>query len=175
MVVAGPQDLVDQIAVAGHENQPLGIFIQTADGENPLTVADKALNVVFLRTVGGTDHAHRLVERNKDQIFLIPRLHHLAVHLHGVAGHDLITHLRPLPVDEDITLLNVTISIAPGTHPAFADVLVQTGGCPGDHKALPKTDGEITYGMHNATRASSHRDAVRATAGHQPDFLRRKG
>ena len=127
MIIAGAQDLVHQIAIAGQENQPLGILVEPANGENPFTVADKTLDVVFLRAVGGADNTHRFVQGNEHQIFFVSRLHHLAVDLHHIPGQHLIAHLGPAAVDVHVALLDEPVGIPTGAHTALADVFVQSG------------------------------------------------
>ena len=79
MVVAGAQDLVHQIAMVGEEDQPLGVFIQTADRKDTLAVIDEIDNVVALAIFGGAHNADRLIQRNQHQIIRFTRLNQLSV------------------------------------------------------------------------------------------------
>ena len=80
MVVAGAQDLVHQIAMVGEEDQPLRIFIQTADRKDTLAVIDEIDNVVALAVFRGAHNADRLIQRNQYQIIRFARLNQPSVH-----------------------------------------------------------------------------------------------
>eukprot|EP00163_Fabomonas_tropica_P020575 TRINITY_DN36447_c0_g1_i1.p5 TRINITY_DN36447_c0_g1~~TRINITY_DN36447_c0_g1_i1.p5 ORF type:complete len:135 (-),score=25.54 TRINITY_DN36447_c0_g1_i1:1663-2067(-) len=128
MIVASSENLVHQIAIAGHENEPLGVFVQAADGENSGIVANKPLDIVTFSAVRGADNAYGLVECDEYQVFFGPGSDKLVINFHRVAGHHLVSDLRALAVNEHLTLLNVTISLAARTQPAFADVFVEAFG-----------------------------------------------
>jgi len=128
VIITRPQDLVDQIAVAGHKNQPLGILVQPADRENSHRVPDKALNIVALGAVGGADNAHRLVQSDEYLIFFSTGLNDLAVDHDRVRRQYLITNAGALAVDSHITLLDISVGLAPRTNAALADVFVQACG-----------------------------------------------
>ena len=134
MVVSGAQNLVDQVTIAGHEDQALGVLVQPPDREDTFAVADKPLDVVFLGAVGGADDAHRLVQGNKDQIFFSARFDHLAIDLDRIPGQHLIPYSGTLAVDVDVALLNIAISLSAGTQAAFADVFVESGGITSGHR-----------------------------------------
>ena len=128
MVVARAQDFVHQIAIAGEENQPLGVLVQSANGEDPLTMAHMVDDVTALRRVGGADHAHGLVEGDKDQVLFVSRLDQLAVHRDLVAGQHLIAHLGRLAINGNVAVLDIAVGLPPGTHATLADVFVEAGG-----------------------------------------------
>ena len=79
MVVAGTQDLVHQITVVGEEDQPLRIFIQTANREDTLAVVDEVDNIVAFAIFGGAHNTDRLIQRNQHQIIRFTRLNQPSV------------------------------------------------------------------------------------------------
>ncbi len=141
MIVARPQDLVHQIPVVGEEDEPLGVLVEAADGEDAGTVVDEVDDVVLLPRLRGTDDAHRLVEGDEDQAVRLPRLDHLAVHLDQIPGKHLIPHPGPLAVDEDVALLDEAIGLPARADAALADVLVQAHGFIGQHGTPPGSQG----------------------------------
>ena len=112
MIVTGTQDLVDQIAVVGEENQPLRVFIQTANREDTAAVVHEINDVVPLTVFRGADNPNRFVQRDKHQVFGITRFDELTIHFNHVARHHLVTNRGALAVEEHITLFNVTVRLA---------------------------------------------------------------
>ncbi len=112
MVVTGTQDLVHQIAVVSEENQPLGVFIQTANREDTAAVVNEINNVVPLALFRGTDDTNRFIQRDKHQVFCITRFDELTIHFNHVARHHLVTNSGAFAVEEHITLFDVTVRLA---------------------------------------------------------------
>jgi len=86
MVVARAQDFVDQIAVIGEKNKPLGILVEATNGKNAHAVINKIDDIVSHRTLGSAFHAHWFIEGDKNQSFFIARFDLLAVDFHQVIG-----------------------------------------------------------------------------------------
>ena len=107
MVVTGTQNFVDQIAVVGEENQPLRVFIQTANRENAAAVVHEINNVVPLAIFRGADNPNRFVQRDKHQVFGITRFDDLTIHF-----YHLIANGGAFAVKKHVTLFNVTVSLA---------------------------------------------------------------
>jgi len=127
VVITRPQNLVHQIAIAGQENQTLGILVQPTNGENPLAVANMVDDVPALRRVRGADHTHWFVQGNKYQVLLVSRLDFLAVDRDRVTGQHLIAHMGCFPVNGHIAILDVPVRLTPGAKATFADVFVEAG------------------------------------------------
>ena len=133
VLVAGPQNLVYNVAVAGQENQALRLLIEAADGENAGGMVHVVHNVAAharLRCGGDT---HRLVESQVDGIGGLPRFQLLAVHRHAVAGANLVAYLGRLAVHQHRTLGNVAVGFAARANAAFADEFVEADGGNGRH------------------------------------------
>ena len=126
MVVAGPQDLVDDVPVTGQENEPLTRLVEATHRENALLVADGVDDVVpFPLPVRGADDAHRLVIGDVDMILLLCRLADgLPVHLDRIARHHLRAQLRDGSVERNAPLLEQLVRRPAGTMPHLAQVLV---------------------------------------------------
>src|SRR3546814_5163752 len=60
------QDLVDDVAVAGQQDQTTGILVEAADRENAFAMADKVDDVAGNVALGRAGDADRLVERDID-------------------------------------------------------------------------------------------------------------
>ncbi len=124
MVVTGPQDLIHQIAVVSEENQPLRVFIQTANREDAAAVVDEIHDVVALAIFRGTDNANRFIQRDKYQVFFVPWLDQLTIHFDHIARNDLIANGGAFTVDKHVALFDVTVSLAARADPALANVFV---------------------------------------------------
>src|SRR3546814_12726160 len=60
------QDLVDDVAVAGQQDQTTGILVEAADRENAFAMADKVDDVAGNVVLGRAGDADRLVQRDID-------------------------------------------------------------------------------------------------------------
>src|SRR5690606_11603741 len=129
-LVFRPQDGVDDVAVAGQEDQAFGILVQAPARENPLLVADEVDDVALHRRLGGAGDADRLVERDVDVPALAPggaaEPHGLAVELDLVAPADLGADARAHAVDGDPALADEAVGLAPRAEAGVADVLVES-------------------------------------------------
>src|SRR3546814_12038970 len=63
-LVFGAQDGVDDVAVAGQQDQAFRILVQPADREDPPLVADEIDAVAHHRRLGGAGDAARLFQRD---------------------------------------------------------------------------------------------------------------
>ncbi len=108
----------------GEENQPLGVFIQTADREDTLAVVDEIDNVVALAVFCGAHNADRLIQRNQHQIIRFARLNQPSVNFDQVARLHLIANRGALAIDKDVALFNKAVRFATRADAAFTDVFV---------------------------------------------------
>ena len=67
VVVLGAQHLVDDVAVVGEQDQPLGVLVEPADREHALGVVDEVDDVAGDVALGRAGDADRLVERDVDR------------------------------------------------------------------------------------------------------------
>src|SRR5690554_69599 len=86
VVVASSKDFIDQVAVAGHEYQPLRILVEAPDRKNASAVANKTLDIVSFRIISGAYDAHWFVQGDKHQVFFRSGLNDLAVYSNGICG-----------------------------------------------------------------------------------------
>ncbi|CAH0325576.1 hypothetical protein SRABI106_04532 [Rahnella aquatilis] len=98
-------------------------------------MVNEIADVVPLPLFHRGDNAYGLVQRNKHKIFFITRLNNLTIHFHHIAGKHLSTHRSTPAVDKNISLFDVTISIAARADAALANVFVETNGGVGQHSA----------------------------------------
>src|SRR5690606_20148654 len=121
---------VDDVAVAGQQDQALGILVQAADREDPLLVADEVDDVALHRRLGGAGDADRLVQGDVDVPALPPggaaHPQGLAVDLDLVALADLRTDARAHAVDRDPAFADQAVGLAPRAEAGVADVLVES-------------------------------------------------
>ena len=121
--VAGAQDLVDDIAIVGQEDQPLGGFVQSADGEEAFLVTDEGDDVLRFLRVGGTDDPYWFVEGEVEGFgFGFQRL---AIDADHIAGRDTVTGAGGFVVDGDPTGVDQAVGFAAGADAGLADVLVE--------------------------------------------------
>ena len=123
--VAGPQDLVDDVAVTGQKDQAIGGLVEATDREDPLGMADVVNDVAFHVALGGTGDAHRLVEGQIDRFLL--GLQRLAVDQHLIARRDLGAHLGDDTIDGHSPFGDMAVRLAPRAEARFADELVEAG------------------------------------------------
>ena len=130
VVVFRAQDLVDDVAIAGEQDQPFGILVQPADREDPLRVVDEIHDVAGHALVGGAGDADRLVQRDVDRLLRRrrggqhARPDDLAIHAHLVAVQRLGTGADHLAVDAHAAGEQPLVGFAARTQAGFADVLV---------------------------------------------------
>lgn len=72
MLIAGPKDLVYDIAVVGKEDQALTVFIEPADGKDALGIIDVVNDVVLLSLgVSSTNDASGFVKSQINRLHLL--------------------------------------------------------------------------------------------------------
>src|SRR5690554_7561630 len=125
MAVFRAQDLVDDVSIAGQQNQPFGILVQTPDWKNPVLVIHEVDNIASDTLVRGTGDAHGFVECYIDMLALVARSNlafyffSIDKNLHpfepfGPGGGD-------FAIKGDATLADQFISFTPRTVTGFTD------------------------------------------------------
>src|SRR5690606_123231 len=129
-LVLGAQDGVDDVAVAGQQDQAPGILVQPPDREDPLLVADEIDDVARYRRLGGAGDADRLVQGDVDMPALAlggaAHPQRLAVDPDLIVLADLGADARAHAVDRDPALADQPVGLAPRAETGVADVLVQS-------------------------------------------------
>ncbi|MNT53483.1 hypothetical protein D3C72_1905700 [compost metagenome] len=92
VIVASTEDLIDQFAVIGQENQPLGVFIQAPDRKDASAVINEITNVIPHVLPHAGNDANRLVQCDKHQIVRTTGFDLLAVNFHHIPGQYLSAH-----------------------------------------------------------------------------------
>jgi hypothetical protein len=87
MLILSPQNDIDDVPIIGQEDEPLGILIQTTDGENTFRKSNKVDDVVRSVTVCGALDTDRFIERQINALRLLPQF--ATVEQHQVAVFDL--------------------------------------------------------------------------------------
>ena len=125
MGIAGTQDLVDDIAVTGQEDQAIGGLVEATDREDTLGMTDVIDDVAVDMALGGTGDAHRLVEGQIDRFLL--GFQWLAIDQHLIARRDLGAHFGHDTIDGHSSFGDVAIRLASRAEARFADELVEAG------------------------------------------------
>ena len=110
--------------MVSEKDQPLGIFVQTANWEHAFTVVNKINDVIALTVFSGADNTDRFVQRDKNQIFRFTRLNQPTIYFYDVARHHLIANGGAFAIQEDIPLFDKAIRLATRADSAFTDVFV---------------------------------------------------
>src|SRR5450631_2324352 len=139
VVVLSPQDLVDDVAVVGQQDQALGILIEAPYGKYPFLVPDKFDDVAIDVRFAGAGDANRLVQR--DVNVLLALADRLAVDAHFVTDTDLGAEHGGLAVAGNAPLLDPLVGLAARTGTRLADELVQSQriGTAGSRPRNPST------------------------------------
>ena len=128
VLVAGPQNLIHDVAVAGQKNQARRILIEPPDGKHAGGVVHVVHDVAAHARLAGARHAHRLIKGQVHGVFGLFGLQLVAVHAYTVARAHLVANLGRLAVEEHRALLDVAVGLAARAHAAFADEFIETGG-----------------------------------------------
>ena len=126
MGIAGPQNLVDDVAVVGQKNQSFRVLIKPSDRKEPfriLQIADDVVGDLFIR---GADDARRLIQRDIDRLDFASD--HPPIQLDYIARRNTITGSCGTAINRNATFLDETVGFAAGTDSRLTDVLVETGG-----------------------------------------------
>ena len=114
MVVLGAQDLVDDVAVVGQEDQAFGVLVEPADREHALGVIDEIDDVALDVALGRAGDADWLVECDVDRLdVLAGAADHISVELDLIAFVDLRAERRGNAVDRDAAFFDEGIGLAP--------------------------------------------------------------
>lgn len=122
VLVARPQDLVDDIAVVGQKDEALGVFVEAPDGEEALRVIDKPDDVLGLFQVGGTYNTHGLIEGDVQRFGLGGQW--AAVDVHRITREYAVARLSRLAVDGHAAIAHHGVYFAARAQARTADVLV---------------------------------------------------
>lgn len=126
VVVFCAQDFVDDVPITGQENQSLAVFVESADGENPLGVLDVVDDVVaFGLDVRGADDANGLVECDID-VLLGWLGNQSAVDADFVARLDFGAHFGYLAVDGHAAFLDELVGSPSGTKADLTQVFIDS-------------------------------------------------
>ena len=126
VVVFCAQDLVDDVPVAGQENQSLAVFVESADGENPLGVLDVVDDVVaFGLDIRGADDPDGLIEGDIDVLFGWFG-DQFAVDADFVARMDFGAHFGYLAVDGHPAFFYELVGSPSGTKADFTQVFIDS-------------------------------------------------
>lgn len=124
--VSSTQDLVDNIAIIGEEDEPLGRFVQAANGEEALLVTDEGDDVFWLFRISGTDDAYRFIEGDIERLGF--GFEGFAVDPDDITGRDPVAGTGGFIVDGDPAGIDQPVGVPTGADASFADVLVETDG-----------------------------------------------
>lgn len=126
MFISGAKDLVDDIAIVGEEDEAPGGFVQAADGEKALLVADEGDDVFWLFWIGRTDDAYRFIEGDIERLgFGFERL---TIDPDDITGRDPVAGTGGLVVDGDPAGVDQPVGFPSGADAGLADVLVEADG-----------------------------------------------
>ena len=125
VLVLAAQDLVDDVAVVGQQDQPFGVLVEPADRKDALAGSSRSRAMLPATcALGGAGDADRLVERDVD--VLLRAADRLAVDADDVACRDLRAERRDDAVDGDAPGFDARVRLAPRAQAGLADVLVQS-------------------------------------------------
>ena len=122
VIVACTEDLVDDVAVVGEEDESFGGYVEAADWEYAPGVTDMLDDVVWNVGVGGSDDTYGFVVGEVNGVFLA--LDNFTCDGHYVAGGYFGSQLGGLTIDGDHAFFDEAVGFSAGIGAAFADVLV---------------------------------------------------
>lgn len=126
VLVASPEDLVDDVAIVGEEDEPLGRLVQSADREEALFVPDIGDDIFRLFGISGTDNTHRLVECDIKGLRFC--LEGFAIDTNDVPGRNTVAGSGRLTIQGYSATFDQAISFATRADAGLADVLVEADG-----------------------------------------------
>ena len=124
VIVFRTQDLVDDVAVVGQQDQALGILVQPANGEYPLGMADQVDDIAVDMRLCRAGDSHRFIESDVNLRLL--NADDLAVDANLILRADSRAEERTVPIASDASGFDPLVRLAPGTHAGFADVFVES-------------------------------------------------
>jgi len=125
VIVFRTQDVVDDVAIVGEQNQTFRFLVQPADREDALFMTDEVHDVVTHTVFGGAGDADRFVEADVDLLFLFAPANNASVGAHLVAFRNLRTQLSAFAIDGHTPLGNQGIGLAARAHAGFAEKFVE--------------------------------------------------
>ena len=152
VLVFRAQDFVDDVAVAGQQDQPFRILVEPANRKDAArmidTVDDVAVHVFF----SSTGDANRFVKRNVD-MFLAALAHgwhdFRAIDLHERTLRQLDAYAGKFTVDGDPSFADQPVRLAPRAETTFAEVFVQT------HRGISQGEpGRMLQTLHGRISSS---------------------
>ena len=125
VLVASAQNFIDDVAIIGQENEAFTHLIQSSDWENPRGIIDEVDDVVlFADLVCGANNAHRLVQRDVNQLRSFQLSHLLAFHRDHISRLQPRAHFWDHSIDGHLTQINQLIGCPARAISNFAEVLV---------------------------------------------------
>lgn len=127
VLVARPQDFVDDVAVVGEQDEAFRVFVEAPDREHASAViGERFEDVVGIGAVGCGRDANRFVKSEVNM--RRPHLNLVAVYEHAIGPGNQITDLGNPPVYAHFAQLNHAVSLPPGTEAGIADKFIKTDG-----------------------------------------------
>ena len=123
MVIGRLEDLIHQLPVIGHQQQPLGVLIQPAHGVDPLRIIQETDDVILLPfIICGTDDPPGFIYRQHHRLLFAAGPP--AVHQDLLVCRDLLAHEGRLAVHQYSALLHQPVCLPSGTDACFTQVLI---------------------------------------------------
>ena len=145
VMVFRSQQFVDDVAIAGQQDQTLGILVEPTNRKDALLMVDEVDDVALHLAFGCAGDANRLVQRDIDMLAHTrrnrPGPNPLALDHHLVAFGILVADPRNLPIQHDLARCNQTIRLTSRAMTGVADVFVQAHGCGSIGKSEPRIVG----------------------------------
>lgn len=111
VLVTGAEDLIDHIPVIGQEDQPLGVFVQSANRKYAFGIVDETDDITPDIGISGSGDPHGLIKGHDDPFLLYGRLYDAAVYHYLVSGPvavagncNLIVQHHPAGLDQAVGL-----------------------------------------------------------------------
>lgn len=124
VVVVSAEDLIDDIAIAGEEDESFTGFIESPDGEDAFGVFDVVDDVIlFDACIGGANDPDRFMEGDVHR-FGISVYDGFAIDAHIIIGTHFRPHFGHLPVDRHPFRFNELIGRPTRAVPYLAEVFV---------------------------------------------------
>ena len=137
VIVSSAEDLVDDVAIVGEEDEPLGGFVQSADGEEALLMPDKGDDILGLFRISGADDTHGFIEG--DVQCLRFGFEGFTINADDIARMDTISCASGFVIDRHTAAIDQSVGFPTGADTGLADEFIeadgvvvgcfQTGGC----------------------------------------------
>ena len=124
MEIPAPHNCIGQFSLICHQNQTMGILIQSADGINPGGITHIVHNVIFFPFFRSTHNPAGLVHRQEHRLFfrgyLTGSVHDL------VSRTDFIAHYSCSAVDGNIPFFYLTVCLSSGTDSRLTEIFINS-------------------------------------------------